>query len=167
MSDFVGPPNPATITHHGNDDKNGGGSAGASLGGGRGGSETSSGGSMAARTPGGRPPGSKNKPKLPVKERKSAMYPAVLELSNGSDVASGVSDFSRRCHVRISVFGAAAESPNVTLRHPSVHGLASISVSGRFDIFSISGTFFPEPPTSGGCTMRLPPLIVALARPDG
>ncbi|CAL9747596.1 unnamed protein product [Musa acuminata subsp. burmannicoides] len=40
-------------------------------------------------------------------------------------------------------------------------------MSGRFDILSISSTFFPEPPTSGGCIIRLPPLIIALVRPDG
>ncbi|URE02014.1 hypothetical protein MUK42_11191 [Musa troglodytarum] len=77
-----------------------------------------------------------------------------MELSNDSGVASGVSDFARRGHVGISVLGGSGTVPNGTLRQPSVHGLASISVSGRFDILFISGTFFPEPPTSGGCTMH-------------
>ncbi|CAL9036956.1 unnamed protein product, partial [Musa banksii] len=89
------------------------------------------------------------------------------ELSNSSDVAFGVFDFARRHHVDISVLDGSRTITNVTLRHPSVHVFANISMSGRFDILSISGTFFPEPPTSGGCTMRLPPLIIALVRPDG
>ncbi|CAD5171338.1 unnamed protein product [Musa acuminata subsp. malaccensis] len=91
----------------------------------------------------------------------------LYELSNDSDITSGVFDFARRHHVGIFVLGDSGIVANITLCHPSVHGFTSISMSGHFDILSISSTFFLEPPSSSGCIIRLPPLIIALVRPDG
>ncbi|URD82887.1 DNA-binding protein [Musa troglodytarum] len=156
------------------DDEDGGGSSGArsSRGGAGGGGsssgaggEPSSGGGSAARKPRGRPPGSKNKPKPPVvitKASESAMHPVVLELAGGSDIVSGVTDFARRRRVGVSVLGGSGTIADVTLRHLSAHGPSTISVPGRFDILSLSGTLLPPQPPAW-----LPPLTVSLAGPHG
>ncbi|THU55339.1 hypothetical protein C4D60_Mb11t05530 [Musa balbisiana] len=196
MSDFVRTPGTAMIALSqprdgpaSDDDEDGGGSSGArsSRGGGAGGGgsssgaggEPSSGGGSAARKPRGRPPGSKNKPKPPVvitKASESAMHPVVLELAGGSDIVSGVTDFARRRRVGVSVLGGSGTVADVTLRHLSAHGPSTISVPGRFDILSLSGTLLPpQPPASAGApaptvaawTARLPPLTVSLAGPHG
>ncbi|CAL9130898.1 unnamed protein product [Musa acuminata var. zebrina] len=195
MSDFVRTPGTAMIGLSqprdgpaSDDDEDGGGSSGArsSRGGAGGGGsssgaggEPSSGGGSAARKPRGRPPGSKNKPKPPVvitKASESAMHPVVLELAGGSDIVSGVTDFARRRRVGVSVLGGSGTVADVTLRHLSAHGPSTISVPGRFDILSLSGTLLPpQPPASAGApaptvaawTARLPPLTVSLAGPHG
>ncbi|WOK99099.1 hypothetical protein Cni_G07811 [Canna indica] len=134
----------------------------------------SGGGSSSSRKPRGRPPGSKNKPKPPVvitKASESAMHPVVLEVAGGSDVVSGVSDFARRRGLGVSVLGGSGAVADVTLRHPSAHGPGTISVPGRFDILSLSGTLLPPPPSSSTAAstwlVRPPPLTVSLAGPHG
>ncbi|URE30205.1 hypothetical protein MUK42_17767 [Musa troglodytarum] len=156
-----------------------GGSAGATSRGGAGGSssaatgEASSGGGSTARKPRGRPLGSKNKPKPPViitRASDSAMHPLVLELAGGSDVVSGISEFARRRGVGVSVLDGRGAVADVTLRHPSAGGPSTISVPGRLDMLSLSGTLLPpEPPAPEvvAWPAQPSPLTVSLAGPHG
>ncbi|RWW20240.1 hypothetical protein GW17_00015661 [Ensete ventricosum] len=161
------------------------GSTGARSRGGAGGSssaatgEPSSGGCSTARKPRGRPLGSKNKPKPPViitRTSESAMHPLVLELVGGSDVVSGISEFARRRGVGVSVLDGRGSVADVTLRYPFARGSSTISVPGRFDILSLSGTLLP-PETLASAGAPVPevvawpaqpsPLTVSLAGPHG
>ncbi|XP_058107840.1 AT-hook motif nuclear-localized protein 17-like [Magnolia sinica] len=112
-----------------------------------------------AKKPRGRPPGSKNKPKPPIvitRDSESAMRPTVLELSAGSDVVESVLTFARRRHVSICVLSGSGSVANVTLRHPTSHA-STLTLHGRFDILSLSGTFLcsPSPTTKAPFTISL------------
>ncbi|GLT41774.1 hypothetical protein SLA2020_158170 [Shorea laevis] len=110
------------------------------------------------RKPRGRPPGSKNKPKPPIvitRESDSAMKPAVLEISAGSDIIETIINFARRNHVGVCVISASGTVSNVTLRHPVSHAPA-LSLHGPFGLLSLSGTFMgsfsPTKPTQPSST---------------
>ncbi|CAL9102599.1 unnamed protein product [Musa textilis] len=107
------------------------------------------------KRPRGRPPGSKNKPKVPVvitreEEPSAAMRPHVLEIPAGHDVADSLARFSQRRNIGICVLSGIGAVANVTLRQPHL-GLvpppagapATIVFRGRFEILSITGTFLP------------------------
>lgn len=110
-----------------------------------------------ARRPRGRPPGSKNKPKPPIiitrETNECSMQPHVLEVPGGMDVVDAISSFSRRRSIALCVLSGSGTVANVTLRQPSTNPGATVTFHGRFDIVSISATFFPPsslPPT-GNC----------------
>ncbi|CAL9060125.1 AT-hook motif nuclear-localized protein 28-like [Musa acuminata AAA Group] len=105
------------------------------------------------KRPRGRPPGSKNKPKVPVvitreEEPSAVMRPHVLEIPAGHDVADSLARFSQRRNLGICVLSGIGAVANVTLRQPHL-GLvpqpagapATIVFRGRFEILSITGTF--------------------------
>ncbi|KAK1278501.1 putative DNA-binding protein ESCAROLA [Acorus gramineus] len=120
---------------------------------------------VVAKKPRGRPPGSKNKPKPPVvvtTDGDAAMRPAVLELAAGTDVVEAVSAFARRRRLGISVLSGSGAVSNVTLRHPT-SASSVLTLHGRFDILSLSGTLFP--PSAAG--KAPPPLAISLAGGQG
>ncbi|XP_059669635.1 AT-hook motif nuclear-localized protein 28-like [Cornus florida] len=91
--------------------------------------------SPTSRKPRGRPLGSKNKPKPPVvitRESESAMKPAVLEISAGSDVIEMVGRFARSRRLGLTVLGGSGTVCDVTLRH--------VVLRGPFNILSLTGT---------------------------
>ncbi|KAF2291838.1 hypothetical protein GH714_035912 [Hevea brasiliensis] len=95
------------------------------------------------RKPRGRPPGSKNKPKPPIiitKDSESAMKPAILEISAGSDIIDSIISFARRNHSGISIMSATGSVSNVTLRQPIPHA-PSLSLHGPFNLLALSGSF--------------------------
>ncbi|GMH19058.1 hypothetical protein Nepgr_020899 [Nepenthes gracilis] len=99
------------------------------------------------RRPRGRPPGSKNKPKPPIvitKESPSVLRSHVLEISSGSDIPESIASFAQCRRRGISVLSGTGAVTNVTLRQSSVPG-GVITLHGRFDILSLSGTFLPAP----------------------
>lgn len=109
------------------------------------------------RRPRGRPQGSKNKPKPPVfvtRDSPNALRSHVLEVADGSDVAECVAHFARRSQRGVCVLSANGAVTNVTIRQPS-GGAAALQ--GRFEILSLTGSFFPEsgPPGAAGLTVYL------------
>ncbi|XP_024364372.1 AT-hook motif nuclear-localized protein 16 isoform X1 [Physcomitrium patens] len=103
-----------------------------------------------SRKPRGRPPGSKNKPKPPViitRENGNAMRPHVLEVASGHDVWESVTDFARRRQRGVCVMGGSGTVTNVTLRQPTTPG-ATVTIHGRFEIISLSGSYLPPPAPS-------------------
>ena len=115
------------------------------------------------RRPRGRPPGSKNKPKPPLiitREPEPAMSPYILEIPGGSEVVESLARFTRRKNTGLCVLTGSGTVANVTLRQPSAAAPAGATVTfhGRFDILSISATFFPggtSPPVPSGFSISL------------
>ncbi|XP_022999090.1 AT-hook motif nuclear-localized protein 19 [Cucurbita maxima] len=111
------------------------------------------------RRPRGRPAGSKNKPKPPIfvtRDSPNALKSHVMEISNGADIAESVAHFARRRQRGVSVLSGSGTVTNVTLRQPSAPG-AVLTLQGRFEILSLTGTFLPgpAPPGSTGLTIYL------------
>ncbi|RLN22739.1 AT-hook motif nuclear-localized protein 28-like [Panicum miliaceum] len=122
---------------------------------------------VTARKPRGRPPGSKNKPKLPVvvtRESEGAMRPVVLELASGCDVVAAVAAFARRRRVGVSVLCGRGAVAAVRLRLATSPATTStVTLHGRFEVLSLSGTVLP----SEGAASAPPPFSVSLAGAGG
>ncbi|XP_057794746.1 AT-hook motif nuclear-localized protein 27-like [Salvia miltiorrhiza] len=120
---------------------------------------TSSGGTN--RRPRGRPPGSKNKPKPPIivtRDSPNALRSHVLEVSSGTDVVESVSVYARRRGRGVCVLSGGGTVTNVTLRQPGAGAPgAVVTLHGRFEILSLSGTVLPPPapPGAGGLSIFL------------
>lgn len=136
------------------------------------------------RRPRGRPLGSKNKPKPPVVitsesiDSYDVMRPHVLEISSGHDIGDALAGFSRRRNVGVSVLAGNGIVSNITLRQPQTTPSSSYSIpsaansstftfQGRFEILSISATFFPPTAMSALPTGTGGMLSVSLAGPHG
>ncbi|KAK2988178.1 hypothetical protein RJ640_020660 [Escallonia rubra] len=121
---------------------------------------TSSGGGgpvTSGRRPRGRPPGSKNKSKPPIivtRDSPSALRSHVLEVSAGADIIESVSNYARRRGRGVCVLSGGGTVANVTIRQPAAHIL---TLQGRFEILSLSGTVLPPPapPGAGGLSIFL------------
>ncbi|KMT01598.1 hypothetical protein BVRB_9g215940 [Beta vulgaris subsp. vulgaris] len=125
---------------------------------------TSSGGgntsNSGGRRPRGRPAGSKNKPKPPIiitRDSPNALRSHVLEVSAGSDVVESVTNFARRRGRGVCVFSGTGAVTNVNLRQPAAPAGSVMTMHGRFEILSITGTALPPPapPGAGGLTIFL------------
>ncbi|KAI8004830.1 AT-hook motif nuclear-localized protein 29 [Camellia lanceoleosa] len=111
-----------------------------------------------SRRPRGRPPGSKNKPKPPIiitRDSPNALRSDLLEVSAGSDVVESVSVYARRRGRGVCVLSGCGTVVNVTLRQPAAAaapgGSVVVTLHGRFQILSISGTVLPPPSAGGLC----------------
>ncbi|XP_078438367.1 AT-hook motif nuclear-localized protein 23-like [Wolffia australiana] len=95
----------------------------------------------------GRPPGSKNKPKPPViitQESPNTLRAHILEIGNGCDVFDCVATYARRRQRGICILSGSGTISNVSLRQPASVG-AIVTLPGRFEILSLSGSFLPPP----------------------
>lgn len=105
----------------------------------------------------GRPPGSKNKPKLPTivhQESGNALRADVLEIGDGCDVAESLAMFARRRHWGLSILSGSGTVNNVTLRQPATAS-AIVTLHGRFEILSLSGAFLPTAELSGATGLTI------------
>ncbi|THU56668.1 hypothetical protein C4D60_Mb11t19650 [Musa balbisiana] len=114
---------------------------------------------VGSRRPRGRPPGSKNKPKPPIfvtRDSPNVLRSHVMEVAGGADVAECIAQFARRRQCGVSVLSGVGTVANVTLRQPAAPG-AVVTMHGRFEILSLTGTFLPGPalPGSTGLTVYL------------
>ncbi|XP_073145920.1 AT-hook motif nuclear-localized protein 27-like [Henckelia pumila] len=122
---------------------------------------TSSGGTPTInRRPRGRPPGSKNKPKPPVfvtRDSPNALRSHVLEVSAGNDVVDSVSVYARKRGRGVCILSGSGTVSNVTLRQPASPAGTVVTLQGRFEILSLSGTVLPPPapPGAGGLSIFL------------
>ncbi|XP_066371875.1 AT-hook motif nuclear-localized protein 24-like [Miscanthus floridulus] len=112
------------------------------------------------RRPRGRPAGSKNKPKPPViitRDSASALRAHVLEVAAGCDVVDSVAGFARRRQVGVCVLSGTGSVANVCIRQPGGGPGTVVTLAGRFDILSLSGSFLPPPapPAATGLTVYL------------
>ncbi|GMY09382.1 AT-hook motif nuclear-localized protein 22-like [Fagus crenata] len=111
------------------------------------------------RRPRGRPSGSKNKPKPPIiitRDSANALRSHVVEVSSNCDIMESVSTFARRRQRGICILSGSGTVTNVTLRQPASPG-AVVTLHGRFEILSLSGSFLPPPapPAASGLTIYL------------
>ncbi|KAJ0010484.1 hypothetical protein Pint_34016 [Pistacia integerrima] len=118
------------------------------------------GGTGSGRRPRGRPSGSKNKPKPPIiitRDSPNALRSHVLEISAGSDIVDVVSNYARRRGRGVCVLSGTGAVTNVTLKQPAAPAGSVITLHGRFEILSLTGTSLPPPaPTgAGGLTIYL------------
>ncbi|CAK9328502.1 unnamed protein product [Citrullus colocynthis] len=112
-----------------------------------------------SRRPRGRPAGSKNKPKPPViitRDSANALRSHLIEISTASDIVDSLAAFARRRQRGVCILSATGTVANVTLRQPASPG-AVITLHGRFEILSLSGSFLPPPapPAASGLTVYL------------
>ncbi|XP_020084090.1 AT-hook motif nuclear-localized protein 23 [Ananas comosus] len=114
-------------------------------------------GDVVARRPRGRPPGSKNKPKPPViitRESANTLRAHILEVGGGCDVFECISSYARRRQRGICVLSGSGTVTNVSLRQPSAAG-AVVTLHGRFEILSLSGSFLPPPAPPGATSLTI------------
>ncbi|KAL0410864.1 UNVERIFIED_CONTAM: AT-hook motif nuclear-localized protein 23 [Sesamum latifolium] len=120
-------------------------------------SNTSSGGDVVARRPRGRPPGSKNKPKPPViitRESANTLRAHILEVGSGCDVFEAVATYARKRQRGICVLSGTGTVNNVSLRQPAAAG-SVVTLHGRFEILSLSGSFLPPPAPPGATSLTI------------
>lgn len=111
------------------------------------------------RRPRGRPAGSKNKPKPPIiitRDSANALRSHVMEIAGGCDIGESVAAFTRRRQRGVCILSGSGTVTNVTLRQPASPG-AVVTLHGRFEILSLSGSFLPPPapPEATGLTIYL------------
>ncbi|XP_075510939.1 AT-hook motif nuclear-localized protein 21-like [Primulina tabacum] len=114
-------------------------------------------GDAAARRPRGRPPGSKNKPKPPVivtRESANTLRSHILEVGSGTDVFTAVADYARKRRKGICVLSGTGTVINVSLRQPTSGG-SVVTLNGRFEILSLSGSFLPPPAPPGATSLTI------------
>ncbi|KAL7160273.1 hypothetical protein ABFS83_01G082900 [Erythranthe nasuta] len=112
-----------------------------------------------SRRPRGRPSGSKNRPKPPIiisRDSANALRTHVMEISDGCDVMDSVASFARSRQRGVCIMSGSGNVTNVTLRQPASPG-AVVTLQGRFEILSLSGSFLPPPapPAATGLTIYL------------
>lgn len=117
------------------------------------------GGGENSRRPRGRPAGSKNKPKPPIiitRDSANALRSHVMEIANGGDIMESVATFARRRQRGVCILSGSGTVTNVTLRQPASPG-AVVTLHGRFEILSLSGSFLPPPapPAASGLAIYL------------
>lgn len=111
------------------------------------------------RKPRGRPAGSKNKAKPPIiitRDSANALRSHVMEIANGCDIQDSISTFATRRQRGVCILSGSGTVTNVTLRQPATPG-AVVTLHGRFEILSLSGSFLPPPapPAASGLTIYL------------
>ncbi|KAI4353764.1 hypothetical protein L6164_002692 [Bauhinia variegata] len=114
-------------------------------------------GDVVGRRPRGRPPGSKNKPKPPViitRESANTLRAHILEVTSGCDVFDSVSTYARKRQRGICVLSGNGTVTNVMLRQPAAAG-SVVTLHGRFEILSLSGSFLPPPAPPGATSLTI------------
>ncbi|GAV71237.1 DUF296 domain-containing protein [Cephalotus follicularis] len=114
-------------------------------------------GDIVGRRPRGRPPGSKNKPKPPViitRESANILRAHILEVGNGCDVFDCVANYARRRQRGICILSGSGTVTNVSIRQPAAPG-AIVTLHGRFEILSLSGSFLPPPAPPGATSLTI------------
>ncbi|KAE9592255.1 hypothetical protein Lal_00035254 [Lupinus albus] len=95
----------------------------------------------------GRPTGSKNKPQPPIiinNDSANTLRSHIIQISDGCDIMESVAAYARRRQRGVCILSASGAVTNVILRQPASSG-AVVTLNGRFDILSLSGSFLPPP----------------------
>lgn len=109
------------------------------------------------RRPRGRPPGSKNKARPPViitRESANTLRAHILEVGSGCDVFDCISTYARRRQRGVFVLSGSGTVTDVSLRQPGTAG-AVVTLHGRFEILSLSGSFLPPPAPPGATSLTV------------
>lgn len=114
-------------------------------------------GDIVGRRPRGRPPGSKNKPKPPViitRESANTLRAHILEVANGCDIFECVATYARKRQRGVCILSGSGTVTNVSLRQPAAAG-SVVTLHGRFEILSLSGSFLPPPAPPGATSLTI------------
>lgn len=114
-------------------------------------------GDLLVRRPRGRPAGSKNKPKAPViitRETANTLHAHILEVSNGCDIFESVAMYARKRERGICILSGSGTVRNVSIRQPAAAG-SVLTLQGRFEILSMSGSFLPPPAPPGATSLTI------------
>jgi predicted DNA-binding protein with PD1-like motif len=76
-------------------------------------------------------------------------------VASGCDVFESVSTYARRRQRGVCVLSGSGEVTNVTLRQPSAPTGAVVTLHGRFEILSLSGSFLPPPAPPGATSLTI------------
>jgi predicted DNA-binding protein with PD1-like motif len=114
------------------------------------------------RRPPGRPAGSKNKHpkpkrlKLLISDSPNALQSHILEVSGGSNIPECLTNFVSKIQRGLCIMSGSGTVTNVTLKQSSSPD-AIVSLQGRFEILSLSGSILPRatPPVASGLTISL------------
>ncbi|EPS62166.1 hypothetical protein M569_12627, partial [Genlisea aurea] len=68
----------------------------------------------------------------------------VMEVAAGCDIQESVSDFATRRQRGVCILSGTGTVADVTIRRPEAPG-AVLTLHGRFDILTLSGSFLPPP----------------------
>ncbi|KAK1374947.1 PPC domain-containing protein [Heracleum sosnowskyi] len=118
---------------------------------------TTGSGNIVGRRPKGRPAGSKNKPKPPViitRESANTLRAHILEVSNGCDIFESVATYARKRQRGICILSGSGTVTNVSIRQPAAAG-SVLTLQGRFEILSLSGSFLPPPAPPGATSLTI------------
>lgn len=110
-----------------------------------------------ARRPRGRPAGSKNKPKPPViitRESPNTLRAHILEISTGCDIFETVATYARKRQKGLCILSGSGTVHNVSIRQPASAG-SVLTLQGRFEILSLSGSFLPPPAPPGATSLTI------------
>ncbi|KAK4757138.1 hypothetical protein SAY87_007265 [Trapa incisa] len=114
--------------------------------------------SGSGRRPRGRPPGSKNKPKPPIivtRDSPNALRSHILEISDGSDIVESVTNYALRRGRGVCILSGVGTVTNVTLRQPAAPSGSVVTLHGRFEILSLTGTALPPPAPPRSCGLAV------------
>lgn len=114
-------------------------------------------GNLVGRRPKGRPAGSKNKPKPPViitRESANTLRAHILEVSNECDIFESVATYARKRQRGICILSGSGTVTNVSIRQPAAAG-SVLTLQGRFEILSLSGSFLPPPAPPGATSLTI------------
>lgn len=112
----------------------------------------------------GRPPGSGKKQLDALGSFGVSFTPHVILVKAGEDISSKIMAFSQEGPRTVCILSANGAVCNVTLRQPAMSG-GTVTYEGRFEIISLSGSFFLS--ESNGGRSRSGGLSVSLAGSDG
>ncbi|KAL1828526.1 hypothetical protein DCAR_0207759 [Daucus carota subsp. sativus] len=110
-----------------------------------------------SRRPRGRPAGSKNKPKPPMiitRDSANALRSHIMEIASGCDIQESVSSFASKRQRGVCILSGNGTVMNVTLKQPAAPG-GIITLQGRFEILSLSGSFLPPPAPPGASCLTI------------
>ncbi|CAH9134236.1 unnamed protein product [Cuscuta epithymum] len=111
----------------------------------------------------GRPPGSGKRQLDAVGSTGIGFTPHVITVQAGEDVAKKITTFSQLGPRTVCILSASGSICNVTLRQPAACG-GAVTLEGRFEILSLSGSFSPSDSNGNSRTCGL---SVSLAGADG
>ncbi|KAK9013829.1 hypothetical protein V6N11_041822 [Hibiscus sabdariffa] len=77
-----------------------------------------------------------------------------MEIATGCDIMESVSTFARRRQRGVCILSGSGTVTNVTLRQPGAPG-AVVTLHGRFEILSLSGSFLPPPAPPAASTLTI------------
>lgn len=80
-----------------------------------------------------------------------------MEVADGCDVVDSMAHFARRRQRGVCVLSGTCAVANVTLRQPGAPPGTVVTLHGRFDILSLSGSILPPPapPAASGLSIYL------------